>query len=237
MSQRFSLVLGEIQSAVPSRHAQTRRVFHTVPIPPNASSGPELRGSGAMTHRGPLFGQSGLEEFTEHGAVSITPVQHQHHVVALDVPAIPKRTGVRSCLLCILCVWVWITPFTILAVSFWRPEFALTLRDSRRIDNFKKAVALPRIAHNNSYCVLSVLTTAGTPTRLQLTVALASILAPSVDEDHITITKLSTGLFRVEVARCTDAVYYTLKVSSCIDSWNAQLEAHYDASVALSTDV
>jgi hypothetical protein len=155
-------------------------------------------------------------------------------VVELDVPTLPKRAGLRNCLLCTACLWTWIAAVVIFAVASWQSDLSQALRASRHVALPPQTMFSPRMASETNHCTFSVFATVGTPSRLQLIVALASTLAPSVDEGDIRLRQLSPAYFEIDVACCTRELYQTLKNTQSIDSWNAKLTSHYDASVVVS---
>lgn len=234
MSRRFSLVLSEIGSAAPPQRPRNNGPFHSLVLPVTAV-GSEYRNGGAITRRGTPPHTIDLEACARcDGTTANGVVQHQHHVVELDVPTLPKRAGLRNCLLCTACLWTWIAAVVIFAVASWQSDLSQALRASRHVAPPPQTMFSPRMASENNHCTFSVFATVGTPSRLQLIVALASTLAPSVDEGDIRLRQLSPAYFEIDVACCTRELYQTLKNTQSIDSWNAKLTSHYDASVVVS---
>lgn len=232
MSKRFSLVLSDI----PPQRNRNHGAFQPVVFPTVTEGVSVIRNGGSTQRRNMQPHTIDLEApLASNARTTTSPTFHQHHVVALDVPTLPKRSGLRNCLLCTACLWIWVVTVVICAVAFWRPEFALVLRASHRVP--EQQVRPPRMAAEINHCTFSVLATVGRPSRLQLAVSLASTLAPSVDEEDITLHQLSPGLFEVEIACCTRELYLTLKREQSIDSWNYKIGDHYGASVVVSRSV
>ena len=118
-----------------------------------------------------------------------------------------------------------------LAVALWKPEFATALKMPRRT-TLSQYVQMPsRVATEQNHCTFSVLVTNGQPTKLQLVVTLAMLLAPSVEEEDIAMYKRSSGLFEIEIACCTAALFQSLKNTHSMEAWNNNLAAHYHATI------
>jgi hypothetical protein len=236
-SRRFSLVLSEFAHSRSEQRIKPTGPFCQVVLPAFATATREQRG-GTMTRRGlstahdPEVGAAG-----EHGSAgSTTP--HHHHVVALDVPALPKRAGLRNCLVCMGCMWIWVATIIFLTVASWRPEFAAAIQVTRRLGWHREVVAVPpRMASERNHCSFSVLASSGRPTRLQLQLTLSDTLDVSVDEEDIAVTQLSPGFFEVDVACCTRELHQVLTSSTCIELWNKRLGQQYSSTVIVSRHV
>lgn len=238
MSKRFTLVLSEIGQAGTAQRARSSGAFSPVVVPPVAAVGNGLRNGGNVTRRCTACPIPDLEAGAGpeiNGTVQ--QATHQHHVVALDVPSLPRRAGLRNCLFCGVCMWIWIVTVTLFVAAVWRPEFAVAMQVSRRIAFAQQPAPPPRVPNEHNHCTFSVIATVGKPSRLQLIVSLASVLSPSVDEDDVALEQLSPGFFEVNVACCTRDVYQTLKSAHTIESWNVALGSHYEATVAVSRPV
>lgn len=236
MSRRFSLVLSEFKSAASVPRSVCN---HGAVAPPGMLQG---RAANHDPQQNSIVTRRVLPAYTtdleacnpQHGAVMVSPTQHQHHVVALDVPVLPRRAGLRNCVVCMACLWLWIATAVFLSLFQWRPDFNLALQTSRRIPFMSNPTNSPRVSNENSHCTFSVVHNVGHPSKLQMVVTLASTIAPSVDEEDVVVTQLSLGAFEVDVACCTKDLYTTLKTEHWIASWNYQLQYHYGASVLMS---
>jgi hypothetical protein len=238
MSKRFSLVLSEIGQTAPVQRLRSYGAFSPVVVPAVAAVGADLRHNAGMTRRGPPAYSADVESGAAQNVNSIAPPSlHQHHVVSLDVPSLPKRAGLRNCLFCVACLWLWIASAIFSAVASWRPEFAMAMQVSKSIAFHQQPVLPPRVASEHNQCTFSVLATVGKPSRLQILVSLASVLAPSVEEDDIALQQLSPGFFEVTVACCTPDLHQTLRSSRAMELWNGALASHYEASVIVSRPV
>jgi hypothetical protein len=238
MSKRFSLVLSEIGQTSSVQRPRSYGAFSPVVVPAVAAAVVDLCNGAGMTRRGPPAYSADAESGAAQNGICIaSPSLHQHHVVALDVPSLPKRAGLRNCLVCVACLWLWIASTIFFAVVSWRPEFAVAIQVSRRIAFPQQPVLPPRVASEHNQCTFSVLATVGKPSRLQVLVSLASVLAPSVEEDDIALQQLSPGFFEVTVACCTPDLHQTLRSSRVMELWNGALASHYEASVIVSRPV
>lgn len=235
-SRHFSLVLSEFAHSKSEHHTKASGPFCQVELPSVATVACEQRGN-TMTRRGlSTMYDPELGSPSEHGASATTP--HHHHVVALDVPALPKRAGLRNCLICMVCLWTWVATVIFLMAASWRPEFATALQVTRRMGLHYEALAVPpRIATERNHCSFSILASSGRPTKLQIQLTLSDTLSTSVEEEDVSVIQLSPGFFEVDVACCTRELHQILTSSNCIESWNKRIGQQYSATVIVSRHV
>jgi hypothetical protein len=119
-------------------------------------------------------------------------------------------------------------------MNTWHEIQALAARLPRASVSPRVEAVSRGVESERMHCVFTVFATAGSPTRLQLVVALASALAPSVQEEDVAVSASSAGFFEVDVRRCTEALHRVLNGGASVEAWNAVLASHHGAAVAAS---
>ena len=236
----FSLVLREFrpETCAPS-HIGSQSAFHTQPLPHDSTLDGERR-DGERRDGRRVTRRGGLHTFDVELAMGNEPqltAPPAHHVVAFDTPSLPRRSSLRNCLFCGVCVFACVFVVTTLLVASWGPMLSLEMHLSDRLSLPEFEPARRRISSERNHCTFSVFATTGRPSRLQLLVTLASVLQPAVDDEDIAVKQPSPGFFEIDVACCTRELYRMLKHRRCMDSWNSLLKSYYQSILVVSQGV
>lgn len=226
MSQRFSFVLSELSTK--SSNSTRHGAFHAVTIPPVAVAATEQRAAKMTRRNMPTNACNDTESSTDEPAAS------RHHIVTLDAPSLPKRPGFRNCLVCVACLWFFVSIIAGLTFLSLRPEVFLVLK---RIPShaFNAPLVPPTRAGNDpNKCAFSVFVNEGQPSRLQVHLALAAVVSPSLEEDDITVSSLSPGFFEVSTCCCSRGLQQLFETERIIAAWNAHLHSHYQATLVIA---
>lgn len=158
----------------------------------------------------------------------------RHHIVTLDAPALPKRSGLRNCFACVACLWLLISAVAGVTFLSMRPEVFLVLKRTSG-HTFSGPLLPPARAGNDpNKCSFSVFVNQGQPSRLQIHLALAAVATPSLEEDDIAVSSLSPGFFEVSTCCCSRALQQLFETERILSAWNAHLYAHYQATLVIA---